>query len=128
MLASFMPEEEASRAVDLDQLERYLWWAAGIGWALFLLIVAGEVRGWWNDAGEVAATIVSILAGLLTVVAVLVNATKSQVRPVRRGVTDNGRRLGMIHDSSRRIERGIGELHQENQRQTQILAEIRDRL
>lgn len=151
-----MPRDTESGSMDLDQLERYLWWAAGVGWAITFLFVLGEFRGWWNDAGEVGATVGSVLSGLLTVVALLLNATKGQVSAIREGVTDNGRRLGLIHDgvrgmdasvqgvdssvraldrsvrgldeSVRDVDEAVRQLHEDNERQTEVLVEIRDRL
>lgn len=123
-----MVDEDESGIVSLDQLERILWWASGACWAIVALILLGEFQGWWNDAGEVGGIFASIIGGLLTVVALLLNATKSQVRAVRSGVTDNGRRLGMIHDGVRTLHHDNQQLHQDNERQTEILTEIRDRL
>lgn len=116
-----MSREDASTLVDLDQLERLLWWGATISFAVFLVALVGEVRGWWNDAGEIVLTLTGLVGSLLTVVALLINATKTQVRNVVRGVTDNGRRLGLIHD-------GVRDLHEETERQTDVLVAIRDRL
>lgn len=103
-----MPREPESDTMDLDTLERYLWWAAAIGWTITFGFILGELRGWWNDAGEIGATVGSILSGLLTVVAILLNATKGQVSAIRRGVTDNGRRLGLIHEGVRGVNEGLG--------------------
>lgn len=137
-----MCDGDESGIVDLDRLERIFWWAAGVCWVLVAVIVLGEVQGWWNDAGEVAGMVTTIFAGLLTVIALLINATKAQARSVRRGVSGNGRRLGMIHEGIRilhedndalqqgqaRMHQGLERLHQDNERQTEILVQIRDRL
>ncbi len=151
-----MSSDRESSLVDLDQLERILWWAAGIGYLTLAILITGEFRGWWNDAGEIGSIIVATLTGLVTIIALLINATKDQAKAIREGVTDNGRRLGLIHqgiqgirednqgihqgiqslrEDNQGIHQGIQSLHednqrihQENQRQTAVLVEIRDRL
>ncbi len=121
--------------MDLDQLERLFWWGAGICFLIVAVLIVGEVREWWNDAGEVGLTIAGLVGSLLAAIALLINATKGQVRNVATGVTDNGRRLGLIHEGVRILHDDMGTLHegmnglrQGQEQQTEVLVEIRDRL
>lgn len=151
-----MPSDKGRSIVDLDQLERIMWWGAAIGAVTTIVLITGEFRGWWNDAGEIGSVIVAVLTGLLTVVALLINATKDQASAIREGVTDNGRRLGLIHRGVQDVNTGLATIHEDNQqihdstqqlhednqqiynsiqhlheqtaRQTEVLTEIRDRL
>ena len=85
--------------VDLDRLERLLWLLAAIGLGLALLGVAGEYAGWWNDVGELLisfGTVASVATGVL---ALLINATKDQVRAVADGVASNATKLDDIRES-----------------------------
>lgn len=128
--------------MDLDQLERLFWWGAGICFLIVAVLIVGEVRGWWNDASEVGLTIAGLVGSLLAAIVLLINATKGQVRNVATGVTDNGRRLGLIHEGVRTLHDDMGTLHddmgtihqdmsglrQGQEQQTEVLVEIRDRL
>lgn len=130
-----MPPERESEPMDLDDVERICWWGAGISWFIFFSVLIGEIVGWWNDAGEVALTIVGPIGSLLAVIALLVAATKGQVRAVTDGVTDNGRRLGHIHhgvltlhEDMGTLHGGVETLHADMGDVKELLVEIRDRL
>jgi hypothetical protein len=85
--------------VDLNRLERLLWLLAAVGLGLALLGVAGERAGWWNDVGELLITFGTVASVATGVLALLINATKDQVRAVANGVTSNGAKLDEIRDS-----------------------------
>ena len=85
--------------VDLNRLERLLWLLAAVGLGLALLGVAGERAGWWNDVGELLITFGTVASVATGVLALLINATKDQVRAVANGVTSNGAKLDQIRDS-----------------------------
>ncbi len=130
-----MSPERESELMDLDDVERICWWGAGISWVIFFTALAGEVFGWWNDAGEIAISVTGVLGSLLAVIALLVAATKGQVRAATEGVTDNGRRLGLIHhqliDVGGDVEPlhgDMGTLHDDMGDVKGLLVEIRDRL
>jgi len=85
--------------VDLNRLERLLWLLAAVGLGLALLGVAGERAGWWNDVGELLITFGTVASVATGVLALLINATKDQVRAVANGVTSNGAKLDQIRES-----------------------------
>lgn len=121
--------------VDLDQFDRLLWWVFWTGWFLLVLIILDDFLGLWNEVGAVGATVLLLIAGLFGFVVSRLLSTESQPQSVREGVTDNGRRLGRIHDGVRgngcklgEIHEDVRTLHQDNERQTEILIDIRDRL
>jgi vacuolar-type H+-ATPase subunit I/STV1 len=85
--------------VDLNRLERLLWLLAAVGLGLALLGVAGERASWWNDVGELLITFGTVASVATGVLALLINATKDQVRAVANGVTSHGAKLDEIRDS-----------------------------
>lgn len=89
-----MPFED----VDLDRLERLLWFLAAMGLALALLGVLGEYRGWWNDLGELFISFGTVASAATGVLALVINATKKQVRLVVTGVSANGSKLEQIRE------------------------------
>lgn len=136
-----------SLRVDLDQLERLLWLLAAAGLGLALLGVVGERAGWWNDVGEMLITFGTVASVATGVIALLINATKEQVRTVATGVASNGDKLDRIHESHGdkldriheshgdkldRIHEDLGGMHEDMNRhlenQHDVLVEIRDRL
>lgn len=84
--------------MDLDRLEQVLWLLAALGLGLALLGVVGEHAGWWNDVGELLITFGTVASVATGVLALLINATKNQVRAVANGVTDNGHKLERIYE------------------------------
>jgi hypothetical protein len=136
--------------VDLDRLERLLWLLAAIGLGLALLGVAGEYAGWWNDVGELLisfGTVASVATGVL---ALLINATKDQVRAVADTVASNGtkldrireshgekldriqeshgEKLDRIHDDLGSVSDDLDEVNRHLENQHEVLVQIRDRL
>jgi hypothetical protein len=136
--------------VDLDRLERLLWLLAAIGLGLALLGVVGEYAGWWNDVGELLisfGTVASVATGVL---ALLINATKDQVRAVADGVASNGtkldrireshgekldriqeshgEKLDRIHDDLGSVSDDLDEVNRHLENQHEVLVQIRDRL
>jgi hypothetical protein len=99
--------------VDLDRLERLLWLLALVGLGLAVLGVVGERAGWWNDVGELLITFGTVASVATGVLALLINATKDQVRAVADGVAGNGRKLDRIHESHGQKLDGIRESHGE---------------
>jgi len=129
--------------VDLNRLERLLWLLAAVGLGLALLGVAGERAGWWNDVGELLITFGTVASVATGVLALLINATKDQVRAVANGVTSNGAKLDEIRDSHGakldrngakldRIHEDLGGMREDVNRhlknQHDVLVQIRDRL
>lgn len=58
-----------------------------------ILGIVGEIRGWWNDVGEIL-TIVGTLGGLFVGAATLsTGASKRHLNAVQAAVVDNGTRL-----------------------------------
>lgn len=99
-----------------------------IGMILSFLVAAlgvlGELLGWWNDIGEVLATVGSLSGIVLGTVSILANASQSQVADVAEGVEQANETLEAIDDDLDKlgdIDAGLG-------RQTDLLTQIRDRL
>jgi hypothetical protein len=136
--------------VGLDRLERLLWLLAAAGLAIAILGVVGERAGWWNDVGELLITFGTVASVATGVLALLINATKTQAKHVADGVSDNGAKLDEIRDSHGekldrngakldRIHEDLGGLRENlggmredvNRRlenQHDVLVQIRDRL
>ncbi len=96
--ARFMTGRMPFGDVDLDRLERLLWFLAAMGLALALLGVLGEYRGWWNDLGELFISFGTVASAATGVLALVINATKKQVRLVVTGVSANGSKLEQIRE------------------------------
>ncbi len=144
-----MPKERPSWTVDLEQAERLMWWGSALCFIALGILLYGEFTGWWNDAGEIAITVVTVLGTLLAAIAILMNATRSQAAAIATGVGHNGNKLDTIFEATasngrkldtiseatasngRKLETlhdDMGSLKEGQEEQTEVLVEIRDRL
>lgn len=55
-----MPSKPPSHPVGLEQLERLLWSLTALFFTGAAITLVGELVGWWQDAGEVALTILTV--------------------------------------------------------------------
>lgn len=106
-----------------ETMLRVSWIVAAAFAALAIVSLLGEIFGWWNDLGEVGATVGSIVSVIVTVSAVYYNAGRNQVEKVHDAVVDNGQQLGQLDQLDT-----LDDIQFELDRQTGVLAEIRDRL
>lgn len=140
-----MAGRHPSEPVDLDDLERLLIRLSILGFSLAGLGLLGEVLGWWNDTGELLLSGGTLLGIATAVLALVINATKGQVRRVADGVASNGSKLDTVNgkldsmgnqlDSmdSKLDKLDVIQVELDRQtgvmdRQLAVLGEIRDRL
>lgn len=126
--------------MDLDRLQRYFTIGAILSAGLVAVAQLGERLGWWNDFGDLLTLVGAVAAVLLGVIAVLIRATKGQLRLVAGGVVEanrklDGLRVGLGHrmDATReelgsRVDAARHDLGSRLDRHTEILSEIRDLL
>ena len=93
--------------MDLDRLFRLVVTIAVLFWVAAILILVGEVRGWWNDAGEVGLTIVSGGGLLFTLAGLFLGATRGQARLVFATVVDNAKGVDRANSMLERIDEGV---------------------
>lgn len=93
-----MAAKDPEPRVDLDQLERLLWLMSALGVLMVALGLIGELRGWWNDVGEVLVAFGTVASVATAIVALLINATKAQVRRASAGIEANGGKLDRIYE------------------------------
>lgn len=92
-----------------------------------ILGLIGEIRGWWNDVGEVMMTIGTVGGMLVGAATLSTGATQKQVRLVHSAVVDNGSKL----DNLDKLDVITAELNGQTgvlDHQLQVLKEVRDRL
>lgn len=94
----------------------------------------GQMLGWWNDIGEVLATVGSIAGILLGTVSILANASQSQVAGVAEGVEDVAQGVEQANETLDEQNEKLAKLDKLDaidaglDRQTDLLTQIRDRL
>lgn len=93
----FMGSAPPYSPVDLDRLERLLWILSILGLAIAVVGVIGELRGWWNDVGELLISFGTVASVATAVVVLLIYATKGQVHRVADGVEGNGVKIEAMH-------------------------------
>ncbi|HEV8360073.1 MAG TPA: hypothetical protein VGR28_06435 [Candidatus Thermoplasmatota archaeon] len=121
--------------VDLDQLQRITTIGAVISWALAGVFAAGELLGWWHDAGELGIVVSIVTAVPLTVLTLLLSATKGQARALVLGVAAGNQ---MMRDGNRKLDEANRKLDESNRQHDEtnrkldaiavLLTNIRDRL
>lgn len=133
--------------MDADRAQRILKAITVVSFAIALVALLGELRGWWNDLGEIAITVATIVGALGGVATVLVGSTSDEVRSVGReirsvgeAVDRNGGKLDAIGDAlvedteNGRVSRlDVVQAELDHQtgaldRQVSLLREIRDQL
>lgn len=121
-----MPDADLSRGVKFETatVQRIFLVLAILFFGMAILGIVGEIRGWWNDTGEVL-TIVGTLGSLfVTGAALSTGSTEAQVDRVHQAVVDNGRRLENLDAIQLELDRQTGVLDE----QLAVLTDVRDRL
>lgn len=103
--------------VDPDLLQWILYGLSLFFFGVAVLGAVGEYLGWWDVVGEVLMSVGTLAGVLIGVFSVLEGATRDQVARVHDAVVDNGSQLETLD-----------EIQLELDRQTGVLAQIRDRL
>jgi len=88
-----MNSVDPSASVDLDELHRLLKILTLISFTFTVIVIFGEVVGWWHDFGEFSAVIGVIATVMVGIVTLLVGATKSQVQLIATGVASSNAKL-----------------------------------
>lgn len=108
-------------------VQRILLVLAVLFFSMAIVGIVGEVRGWWDDVGEVLA-IVGTLGGLFVGTAALTTgASQAQVATVHEAVVDNGEKLEKLDQLDviqNELDRQTGVLD----RQLAVLRDVRDEL
>lgn len=116
-----------------------MWLLSALGLAIALLGVIGEYRGWWNDVGELFISFGTVASVATGIIALLIDATKTQVLRVATGIEANGAtldghgaKLDRIHeDHGAKLDRNGAKLDEVNRNledSRAVLVEIRDPL
>lgn len=72
--------------MDPVRAQRILWFLAALGFGMAILGAVGELRGWWNDVGEVLMGVGTLLGVVMAAASVTTGASHEQVRAVNEGV------------------------------------------
>lgn len=107
---------------DLDP-ELLQWILYGLSLFFFgvaILGAVGQYLGWWDAIGEVLMSVGTLAGVLITVLGAVEGATRDQVERVHEAVVDNGQQLEQLET--------LDDIQFELDRQTGVLAQIRDRL
>lgn len=130
--------------VDRYQLGLYLGMAAGI--ILTVVSLLGEFLGWRNDWGLAGTIMGVVLTGVMGAATLLLGSARRQAVVIASGVVANhtetravrgeihelrGETRGVraeIHDLRGEVREGNGRLEAGQERQTEVLRDIRDRL
>lgn len=146
-----MPSDNPSNRMpwepEPETVERYLLFLIVLGLVMVVVGVLGEVLGWWNDTGEVLATVGALVSLLVSAGFGVYTSSRRQVQGVRQAVLENGVQLGKLDklDKLEVIERALVaedrrtskldvvqvELDRQTDvldRQVGLLTQIRDRL
>lgn len=104
-------------------------------------LVVGEVLDWWNDAGELGITVLTVLGTLIAVLAFFFGAGRGQVAGVAVGVGRVETRLTSMDGKLTSMDGKLDKLDELDvieaqlnfqsgalERQVAILTQIRDRL
>lgn len=106
--------------VDPDLLQWILYGLSLFFFGLAVLGAVGEYLGWWDAIGEVMMSVGTLAGVLITVFGIVEGATRDQVAQVHDAVVDNGQQLQRLDT--------LDDIQFELDRQTGVLAQIRDRL
>lgn len=91
-----MPDPPEGVRFETATVQRILLVLAVVFFSMAIVGIVGEIRGWWNDVGEVL-TIVGTLGGLFVGTAALTTgASEAQVATVHEAVVDNGEKLEQL--------------------------------
>lgn len=82
--------------MDLDRLYHLMITLSLIGLGMVILSLVGEHLGWWNDIGEILLSFGTLLSVLTALVALVMGATRGQVRQASDAILENNTKLGTI--------------------------------
>lgn len=114
-------------------IAKTMMWAGIIGALLTLL---GEFLGWWNEAGEVALTITTIVGAVGGIGVIVIGSSSREVQSVHRALEANGETLGSVDGRLESVDGKLddldviqAELDEQTgamERQIRVLEQIRD--
>lgn len=107
-------------ALSWEQVQRILVTVMILSFLVAILGGVGEHLGWWDALGEVMMTTGTVVGGLAGIFTLYGGASREQVQEVRAAVVDNGDKLDKLDT--------LDDIQFELDRQTGVLAQIRDRL
>lgn len=90
--------------MDADRAQRILKAIMVVSFAIALVALVGELRGWWNEIGEISITVATTVGSLAGIGTLLVGATSDEVRSVGddvRSVGDDVRSVGYAVETVR---------------------------
>lgn len=126
-----MPSEDTEDTMGWETAQRIF----RIGMILSFLVAAlgilSEFLGWWNDTGEVLATVGSLSGLVLGTISVLANASQSQVAGVAESVEGVADGVERANETLEAIDDDLDKLDDIDaglDRQTDLLTQIRGRL
>ncbi len=96
-----MASKPPSHPVDLEQLERLLWILTALFFTGAAITLVGELVGWWQDAGEIALTILTVGGVFVGVAALGTGATRTQAHGLET-------QLGTIQGTLGGMDRTLG--------------------
>lgn len=126
--------------MDWDTAQRIFRIGMVISFLVAALGIVGELLGWWNDTGEVLATVGSLAGILLGTVSILANASQSQVAEVASGVQHATEALDETNGKLDKLEKldkldtiegklhTLDDIDEDLGQQVDLLTQIRDRL